>query len=129
VRNPRQQQTDQDGLYAEPMLVLDPGMHTSAVWCLDADQDGRFLVTGSDDKTVRVWSAENGRQLLAIRVPSGPGQLGKIFGVAISPDGCTVAAGGCTGSASGNFSVYLFDRAAGRQIGRIPALPERITNS
>jgi hypothetical protein len=125
---PEARQTDQDGLYCEPFLALDPGVHTSAIWGLDADNDGRFLVTGSDDKTVRVWSAEDGRLLLAIRVPRGPGDLGKIFAVAISPDGGTVAAGGCTGNAPGNFNIYLFDRAAGREIGRITALPSRITH-
>jgi WD40 repeat protein len=70
------QAVDQDGLYRDPFLVVDPGMHTAQIWRLDGDAAGRFLVTGSIDKTVRVWSAEDGRLQRTIRVPTGPGNGG-----------------------------------------------------
>ena len=47
-------------LAERPVLVLDPGMHTAPIIRADVDRDGRFVVTGSHDKTVRVWSAEDG---------------------------------------------------------------------
>ena len=50
-----------DGLYADPFLALEPGRHTAVIKRLDADREGRFLVTASDDKTVRVWAAGDGR--------------------------------------------------------------------
>ena len=120
------QEVEQAGLYREPFLVLDPGMHTAPIVRMDGDRDGRFLVTGSVDKTVRVWSAADGRLLRSIRVPAGPGNVGKIFAVAMSPDGETVAAGGWTGQASGQQSIYLFGRASGRMVGRIGGLPNVI---
>src|SRR5262245_16050701 len=100
------QEIDQDGLYREPFLVVDPGMHIAPIWRIDSDKDGRFLVTGSLDKTVRVWSAEDGRLLRSIRVPTGPGDAGKIYAVALSPDGRTIAAGGNIGTSPE--SIYLF---------------------
>jgi WD40 repeat protein len=120
------QAVDQDGLYREPFLVVDPGMHTASIWRLDGDAAGRFLVTGSLDKTVRVWSAEDGRLQRTIRVPAGPGNVGQIYAVALSPDGGTVAAGGWTGSGPGKQNIYLFERSTGREIGRIGELPRTV---
>ena len=57
---------------------------------------GQIAVTGSHDKTVRLWSVADGKLLRTIRMPTGPGDVGKIYAVAISPDGATVAAGGWT---------------------------------
>ena len=84
------------GLYDRPVLVLDPGMHTARINHADVDAAGRYAVTGSDDKTVRVWSVADGRLLRTIRVPAGPDNVGKIYAVAISPDGELIAAGGWT---------------------------------
>ncbi len=110
------------GLHAEPFLVPDPGTHTATIRRMDADAAGRFLVTGSDDKSVRVWSREGGRRVRTIRVPAGPGHLGKVFAVALSPDGGTIAAGGFTDPRSPQH-IYLFDRASGHQVGLIGGLP------
>src|SRR3954468_12907908 len=106
-----------DGLYTDPFLVLEPGRHTAMINRLDADRDGRFLVTASDDKTVRVWAAEDGRLLRTLRLPAGPGNVGKAYAAAISPDGTVVAAGGW--SVSRDHDVYLFERATGRLLRRV----------
>ena len=44
------------GLYERPVLVLDPGVHTAPIFRADVDAAGRLAVTGSYDRTVRVWS-------------------------------------------------------------------------
>ncbi|MDA1052926.1 MAG: hypothetical protein O3C40_20940 [Planctomycetota bacterium] len=41
--------------------------HESAITCLDYSEDRRFLVTGGDDATVRIWDADSGRQLHRFR--------------------------------------------------------------
>ena len=37
--------------------------HTGRVRSVSADPTGQYLATGSDDKTVRVWEVDSGRQL------------------------------------------------------------------
>jgi WD40 repeat protein len=108
------QEVDKDGLYSQPFLVLDPDMHTADIRGMVTDAAGRYIITGSLDKTVRVWSASDGRLLRTIRLPSGRGDEGKVYTVAVSPDGNTIAAAGWT------HHIYLFERATGRQVGRMP---------
>ena len=50
-------------LSEQPMLVVDPGMHTGRINAVGVDAAGRFAVTGSHDKTVRVWSLADGKSL------------------------------------------------------------------
>jgi WD40 repeat protein len=61
------------GLYDRPMLVLEPGMHTAPLMSAAVDAIGRYAVTGSEDKTVRVWALTDGRLARTIRLPAGPG--------------------------------------------------------
>jgi WD40 repeat protein len=116
------------GLFDQPVLVIDPGMHTAAIRRADTDRAGRFAVTGSHDKTVRVWQLEPKPELAGtIRIPSGPGDVGKIYAVAMSPDGALIAAGGWTGSISQGVEhkVYLFSRD-GELVKRIDGLPQTV---
>jgi WD40 repeat protein len=79
---------------------------------------------GLDDKTVRVWSLADLRLLRTIRHPIGSGQEGRLFALALSPDGRTIAVGGWTGwEWDGKASVYLFDADTGRLTHRLDGLP------
>jgi len=111
----------------EPILKIETAMHTSQIWRIDIDAANRFLVTGSDDKSLRVWELPSGRLLNVLRPPVGAGNEGKIFSVAISPDGKTVACGGWTGwDWDGQASIYLFNRATGELFRRIDGLPSAV---
>jgi WD40 repeat protein len=114
-------------LYDRPTLALDPGMHTAVIRRADVDAAGRYAVTGSYDKAVRVWSIQDGRLLRTIRLPAGPGNVGKVFAVAISPNGDLIAVGGWLGTEGIGTSIYLFDRATGELTERIEGLPETVT--
>ena len=110
-----------------PILHLETGMHTATIDRIGVDAANRYLVTGSEDKTVRLWDLATGAWLKTFRPPLGPGNEGKIFAVAISPDGHTIAAAGWTGwDWDHSASIYLFDRASGRLIHRITGLPSTI---
>jgi WD40 repeat protein len=106
-------------LYERPVLTVDPGMHTGEIHSLAVDAGGHFAVTGSNDRTVRIWSVADGKLLRTIWVPVGPEKVGDVYAVAISPDGSTIAAGGWTESRAGNNPIYIFDRESGNLVRRI----------
>jgi WD40 repeat protein len=103
----------------EPILRIETGMHTASIRRIGVDAANRFLVTASEDKTVRVWEFPSGRLLRTIRVPINTGYQGRLFAVALSPDGTTIAAGGWTSPSGYNTNIYLFDRESGRLIRRL----------
>jgi len=108
----------------QPFPTLDVDMHTAPIIRFAVDRAGRYGVSASHDKTARVWDLRDGRLLQTLRVPVGPNHEGKLFAVAISTEGATVAVGGWTGRAGTfNHSVFFFERASGRLLGRIRGLP------
>jgi hypothetical protein len=120
------EQPPEPGLYDRPVLVVDPGMHTAIIKRADADSAANWAVTGSDDKTVRVWSLTDGSLARTIRLPAGPGNVGKVYAVAISPDGALIATGGLTRGIVGQEQIYLLDRASGALVKRIDGLPNGV---
>lgn len=110
-----------------PILRIDPGLHTATIVRIAADRDGRWLVSASQDKTVRLWDLVTGRMVRVLRPPIGEGKEGELYSVALSPDGGLVACAGWTelGSNQG-FTVYVFSRADGRLVDRIEGLPNTV---
>ena len=114
---------------SDPVLRIESGMHTAAIRRIGTDAENRYIVTASHDKTVRVWEASTGRLIRILRPPLGDGNEGKIYSVAISPDGNTVGAGGWTGwDWDKSVYIYFFDRSSGRLIKRITGLPNVINH-
>ena len=110
----------------EPVLRIEVGLHAGPINSLAADAQGRFLATVSYDKTLRLWSPQDGRLIRVLRVPIGEDLEGALFGVALSPDGGTAAVAGWTGSWEKGWSIYLFETGNGRLIRRIADLPHRV---
>ena len=74
--------------------------HSQAVRAVAASPDGRTIITGSQDQTVRVWNAENGQAIRTLDAPGGLG--GAISSIAVSADGTRVAAA----SDAGQFAIW-----------------------
>ncbi|NJD33773.1 MAG: hypothetical protein FIA96_02875 [Betaproteobacteria bacterium] len=111
----------------QPLLRVETGMHTTLIRRLVVDAPRSRLITCSDDKTIRVWQMPEARLVATLRVPMDQAHEGQLFGLAVSPDGRTVAAGGWTGwDWDGKASVYLFDIASGELTRRIGNFPDAI---
>ena len=79
--------------------------HTADLWNVDFSPDGRYLATGSDDKTARLWDVSTGE---TIRIFSG--HTGEIYGVFFSPNGKTLLTG------SADQTARLWDVATGETV-------------
>lgn len=114
---------------AEPILRIETGMHTALIKRIAVDALGRYLATASDDKTCRVWDIKTGEQLRVLRPPIGLGNEGRLYSVAISPDGRYVFCAGWSGYAwDRSHSVYLFERESGRLVRRLTGLPSVVNH-
>ena len=80
--------------------------HTGAVTALAFAPDGRTLISGSTDATIRLWDVTS-KQILKKTLE---GHLAAVQGLAFAPDGKSFA------SASRDKSVRLWDVATGREV-------------
>ena len=110
----------------QPLLRINSAMHTAPIRRIATDAQQRWLVTASDDKSIRLWDAKTGDWLKTYRLPSEPGHVGRAYAVAMSPDGKSIAVGGFTGRYSGEHNLYFFDRESGELVDRIGELPNVI---
>ena len=67
--------------------------------------DGRRIVSGSYDETVKVWDAATGQEILTLK-----GHTGCVLSVAFSPDGRRIVSG------SDDKTVKVWDAATGQEI-------------
>src|SRR5262249_21640852 len=87
---------------AQPRAVLRG--HTLALGGLAYPADGRYLPTGSYDRTAKVWDAATGKELATL-----VGHTATVEAVAFSPDDRILATGSYDGT------VRLWDWAAGKE--------------
>ncbi len=81
-------------LEEEPALIIDTGGHQATIRDVMFTSDGKYLLSVSDDKTIRIWSVLTGECIRVLRGQSGEGRYGKIYAAALSPDDRVLAVGG-----------------------------------
>ncbi len=82
--------------------------HSDTVWSVAYSPDGQRIVSGSGDKTIRIWDAKTGQ-------PIGKpltGHEDAVLLVAYSPDGQRIVSG------SGDKTIRIWDANTGQPIGK-----------
>jgi WD40 repeat protein len=80
--------------------------HADAVWSVGFSRDGRRIVSGGKDHTIRLWDAASGQEVRCLR-----GSPQEVRSVALSSDSSQVLA--ATGA-----SVRIWEVASGQETGR-----------
>jgi WD40 repeat protein len=109
----------------EPILRIETVRHTAPIRRIATDAGSRWLATVSDDKTLRLWDLQKASIMQTLRPPIDKGNAGKLYSVAMSPDGAYVATGGWTLWGKGT-SIYVFRRDGGHLVHHIADLPNVI---
>lgn len=99
----------------QPILQIDSGGHMAKISDIFFTNDGQTLISVSNDKTVRLWDIASGQTTRILRGQIGPGDDGKIYAAALSPDNRLLAVGGALGSL-GNRTIRLIDLSSGQVV-------------
>src|SRR6202012_124837 len=79
--------------------------HSNGVGSLTFSPDGRYIASGSHDRTIRHWDAKSGKEIRKLE-----GHSRSVASVAFSPDGSYIASG------SADMTIRLWDAKSGKEI-------------
>jgi WD40 repeat protein len=97
------------------ILVLDSGSHSANITDLLTTSDGKYLISCSKDKTIRVWDVETGQSVRKILGQIEHGGYGYIYDGTLSADDRYMILGGLFGSPfGGGYDFRFYDFQEGR---------------
>ena len=97
-----------------PLEVIVQGGHTTYVDAVALSPDGKYLVTGSQDKTAKLWQVSTGREIKTFS-----GHSNWVTSIAFTPNGKYVVTG------SRDNTAKLWDVTTGKEIRTFADLSER----
>jgi WD40 repeat protein len=89
--------------------------HTDTVKSLSFSPDGSYFISGSYDKTIKIWSTETGQEVKTLTGHTGTGDIGRVLSVTYSPDGRQIV------SCSNDRTIKFWDASNGNVIRTISA--------
>jgi predicted NACHT family NTPase len=92
-------------LFAQNPEVFVQLGHSGTVNAVAFSPNGKWALSGSDDKTLKLWKVETGREIRTLT-----GHTDDVYAVAFSPDGKRALSG------SGDNTLKLWDTEMGREI-------------
>lgn len=89
-----QQNQNDSGLVRAPVFAIDMGPHAGQAHQLVVTPDERFVITASNDKSIRIWDVKTGELVRRFFVPVRGADDGRLHTLALAPDGDRLAVGG-----------------------------------
>jgi WD40 repeat protein len=77
-----------------PILHINSGGHMAMIKNIIFTNNGKHLISASNDKTIRVWDIQTGKTVRILRGQIWAGHEGKIYTAALSPNNQLLAVGG-----------------------------------
>lgn len=99
-----------------PRIVINPMGHSAKVHNLLFTPDAHRIISISEDKTIRIWNADNGEMIRKFEGQIGDGPEGMLYSSAISPDGKLLAVAGYPVSSEEQNYIIIIDLDKGVQV-------------
>jgi WD40 repeat protein len=84
--------------------------HSAGVFCLALSSDGRSLLSGSNDHSVKLWDVNSGREIRTFAEKKIEGLTEEVRAISLSSDGKWLASSDVGFTSSGNEFHYVYKR-------------------